>query len=158
GGDPRRAAPTRAWAHPDRHRAPPVDGAKPRPHRRDAIGPRGAGRVARPAHAARGPLSRADRAGDHPPVAPARRRLSAPGTKVPPPAFSQMRGGPRNHARNSRMNLRNLSFPQLPLPSVQPVAHARKFRGGGAARTDSMVIETDIAPRLDRLPWDRFHT
>ena len=24
--------------------------------------------------------------------------------------------------------------------------------------SDAAVIESDIAPRLDRLPWDRFHT
>jgi MFS family permease len=34
------------------------------------------------------------------------------------------------------------------------IAHAHEPRGGA----DTAVIETDIAPRLDRLPWDRFHT
>ena len=28
----------------------------------------------------------------------------------------------------------------------------------GTSTADAGVIETDIAPRLDRLPWDRFHT
>jgi MFS family permease len=43
-------------------------------------------------------------------------------------------------------------------PSAQ-VAPAHDPRGGAMAggRTDG-VVETDIAPRLDRLPWDRFHT
>ncbi len=47
------------------------------------------------------------------------------------------------------------------LPSAE-AARVREARGGATAAairsTDGTVIETDIAPRLDRLPWDRFHT
>jgi MFS family permease len=59
------------------------------------------------------------------------------------------------------MNLRNLPFQDMLLPSAQ-AASLREPRGGAMAAgrpgADAMVIETDIAPRLDRLPWDRFHT
>jgi MFS family permease len=56
------------------------------------------------------------------------------------------------------MNLGDHSFHDLLRPSAQ-VARTHDPRGGAMAggRTDG-VIETDIAPRLDRLPWDRFHT
>ena len=58
------------------------------------------------------------------------------------------------------MNLRNLSFKAFPLPSAQPAARPQEPRGGAAPGpgNDAGVIESDIAPRLDRLPWDRFHT
>ena len=65
------------------------------------------------------------------------------------------------------MNLRNLSFQEVFLPFTQPrqPAPARDLPGraapGARARAATVaatVIETDIAPRLDRLPWDRFHT
>src|SRR5262249_13617230 len=55
------------------------------------------------------------------------------------------------------MNLRNHSFQDALLPAQ--AAHVDEPRGGASPRgTDAGVIETDIAPRLDRLPWDRFHT
>jgi MFS family permease len=56
------------------------------------------------------------------------------------------------------MNLGDHSFHDMLRPSAQ-VAPAHDPRGGAMAggRTDG-VVETDIAPRLDRLPWDRFHT
>src|ERR1700745_4174821 len=66
------------------------------------------------------------------------------------------------HALNSRMNLRSHSFQKFALPSAQPVAPLCERREGARAgappAADTGVIETDIAPRLDRLPWDRFHT
>ncbi len=58
------------------------------------------------------------------------------------------------------MNSRSHSFRDILLPAAQ-AARALDPRGGaiGAGRgADAAVIETDIAPRLDRLPWDRFHT
>jgi len=66
---------------------------------------------------------------------------------------------------NSRMNLRNLSFHD----TLVPLAHAYgrismafgHRRPSGLSRAhadDDEVIESDIAARLDRLPWDRFHT
>ncbi len=54
------------------------------------------------------------------------------------------------------MNFRNHSLRDVLLPSAQ-VARLDEPRGGATA-ADAGVIETDIAPRLDRLPWDRFHT
>jgi MFS family permease len=51
------------------------------------------------------------------------------------------------------MNFRHHPFPHTLLPSAQP-AVLRESRGGA----DTGVIDSDIAPRLDRLPWDRFHT
>jgi len=58
------------------------------------------------------------------------------------------------------MNLRNISFQAFTLPSAQPAARLHEPSGGAApaSRRDAGMIETDIAPRLDRLPWDRFHT
>ena len=60
------------------------------------------------------------------------------------------------------MNLRNHSFHEVRLPSAQPVAPLRDSQGGALSGVRPVaaagVIETDIAPRLDRLPWDRFHT
>jgi MFS family permease len=62
-------------------------------------------------------------------------------------------------ALNSRMNLRSHSFQEFLLPSAQPAAPLPDPSGGAARPVgDAGVIETDIAPRLDRLPWDRFHT
>jgi MFS family permease len=67
------------------------------------------------------------------------------------------------------MNLRNLSFHD----TLVPLAHAygrlstalgHRIRPGHRASpreraaNDDEVIESDIAARLDRLPWDRFHT
>jgi MFS family permease len=54
------------------------------------------------------------------------------------------------------MNLRNFSFQDMLLPAAQ-VARVNEPRGGAMA-VGHAVITTDIAPRLDRLPWDRFHT
>ena len=56
-----------------------------------------------------------------------------------------------------------MNFPHYPfwdrlLPSAQPALR----EAGGAWQdrpgADPGVIESDIGPRLDRLPWDRFHT
>ena len=52
--------------------------------------------------------------------------------------------------RKSAMNFSNLSFRVLPSSLVQ---------GPPASRAhESAVVESDVAPRLDRLPWSRFHT
>jgi MFS family permease len=69
-------------------------------------------------------------------------------------------------AMNFRMNLCNPSLNEHPHPL--PLTHlsgriagapdgrrGEAEAGGGSARG---LIESDIAPRLDRLPWDRFHT
>jgi MFS family permease len=62
------------------------------------------------------------------------------------------------------MNLRNLSFQKYLLPIAQtraaPGTGGLQGRPAPVARADdgAAVIESDIAPRLDRLPWDRFHT
>ena len=61
------------------------------------------------------------------------------------------------------MNLRSRSFQEFLLPSAPPVVPLRHPQGGAQRgdpppAADTGVIETDIAPRLDRLPWDRFHT
>ncbi len=56
------------------------------------------------------------------------------------------------------MNLPGHSFRQLLLPTAQPAAPWHEPGGGARAGGDAAVVETDIAPRLDRLPWDRFHT
>src|SRR5882672_9021010 len=71
-------------------------------------------------------------------------------------------------ALNLRMNLRNHSLQKLLLPFAQShervagpraAGHLASARQDAAARdTGGTVIESDIAPRLDRLPWDRFHT
>ena len=56
------------------------------------------------------------------------------------------------------MNSGKLSFQPWP-PSF--AALPRRIGGVGASasrdRVDA-IVETDVAPRLDRLPWDRFHT
>ena len=62
------------------------------------------------------------------------------------------------------MNLRNLSFPNRlvlahsygRLSTLLNHGHAALVRNQVA--NDGEVIESDIAARLDRLPWDRFHT
>ncbi len=64
-----------------------------------------------------------------------------------------MRANPRSLI--SRMNSSTHSFRDLLLPSAQPSLREPR---GGAWRAAPAVIESDIAPRLDRLPWDRFHT
>ena len=59
------------------------------------------------------------------------------------------------------MNSINHSFQESLLPSADPAKRLGEPRGGamgGRPGDDTAVIETDIAPRLDRLPWDRFHT
>src|SRR5262249_14912103 len=60
------------------------------------------------------------------------------------------------------MNSISHSIQELLLPSAEPAARLGEPRGGampgGRPGDDTAVIETDIAPRLDRLPWDRFHT
>src|SRR5262249_61638009 len=59
------------------------------------------------------------------------------------------------------MNSINHSFQESLLPSADPAKRLGEPRGGamgGRPGDDTTVIETDIAPRLDRLPWDRFHT
>src|SRR5215831_6986999 len=59
------------------------------------------------------------------------------------------------------MNSINHSFQELLLPSAEPAERLGEPRGGamgGRPGDDTTVIESDIAPRLDRLPWDRFHT
>src|SRR5690349_22133846 len=61
------------------------------------------------------------------------------------------------------MNLRNLPFQEVllpftqPRPFAQPRAAADRAVPGVRVHQDAVVIETNIAPRLDRLPWDRFH-
>jgi MFS family permease len=56
------------------------------------------------------------------------------------------------------MNLGNHSFHDMLLPAAQ-AARVDEPRGGAmAGGATEGVIETDVAPRLDRLPWDRFHT
>jgi len=56
----------------------------------------------------------------------------------------------------------NLSPQESPsFPGLPPGQIARAAGAGPAlpaASGDETVIETDVAPRLDRLPWDRFHT
>src|SRR6202162_5001215 len=60
------------------------------------------------------------------------------------------------------MNLRNLSFHNRlahshgRLSTLLNHGHAALVRNQVA--DDGEVIESDIAARLDRLPWDRFHT
>jgi MFS family permease len=61
------------------------------------------------------------------------------------------------------MNLRHNSLQELIGASAQP--HGRPTLKANSARaapavsgSGGRVIESDIAPRLDRLPWDRFHT
>src|ERR1700693_28471 len=60
------------------------------------------------------------------------------------------------------MNLRNLSFHNRlahshgRLSTLTNHGHAASLRNRAAE--DGEVIESDIAARLDRLPWDRFHT
>jgi MFS family permease len=64
------------------------------------------------------------------------------------------------------MNLRKLSFQELPFSLTHRQGPAADLRGrappAGADRGDPLtktnIVETDIAARLDRLPWDRFHT
>jgi MFS family permease len=66
------------------------------------------------------------------------------------------------------MNLRNHSLQKLLFPFAQSLERVARPRAAGhpaQARPDAAVrdtggavIESDIAPRLDRLPWDRFHT
>src|SRR5262249_28560852 len=62
------------------------------------------------------------------------------------------------------MNLPKHSFEDSPLSSAQPTQAASmpdvpdRARPDTRAGNDAGVIESDIAPRLDRLPWDRFHT
>src|ERR1700688_1772255 len=60
---------------------------------------------------------------------------------------------------------RKLSLPRMSSPLTQPQRRIRAMadldrpRSPFAARDRADgVIETDIAARLDRLPWDRFHT
>jgi len=53
----------------------------------------------------------------------------------------------------------NLSPQELPsLSRLWPRPIVRAANSRAAACRDEVVIETDVAPRLDRLPWDRFHT
>jgi MFS family permease len=62
------------------------------------------------------------------------------------------------------MNLRNPSLAALPLAFAQPAPAGRAADARGrtapatAADAGAVVIDSDIAPRLDRLPWDRFHS
>ena len=66
---------------------------------------------------------------------------------------------------NSRMNLRNLSFHDTLVPLARAYgrlstafSHGHAALPSDRAANDDEVIESDIAARLDRLPWDRFHT
>jgi MFS family permease len=57
------------------------------------------------------------------------------------------------------MNFPNHPFHEMPPPAAAAqAARMDEPRGGATAAAGAGVIETDIAPRLDRLPWDRFHT
>ncbi len=65
---------------------------------------------------------------------------------------------------NFRMNLRKPSLHEFPpfftLPSgrIAGAPDVRRADAGAGAGAAGGLIDSDIAPRLDRLPWDRFHT
>ncbi len=59
------------------------------------------------------------------------------------------------------MNLRNLSFDAWLAPFAHPfhrIAASHAPERAAPRRPGGAVVESDIAARLDRLPWDRFHT
>jgi MFS family permease len=57
------------------------------------------------------------------------------------------------------MNLHHFSLQLLPSFAQLPWRIARRDGDALASRMGGdAIIETDVAPRLDRLPWDRFHT